>query len=148
LLTFAFDILKWTTETLEAKAKARLEATLGLAETNVQIAEAAGKKSALEGFLEKMPGALQPIKGGTTGDPAFDAQYRALLANYGNMNVMAGLTGQVGAGTSQAFGAEAVQQATGFVSTQQEIAKRQIDIYGTTLENLRTAKEAYEEVLG
>jgi hypothetical protein len=148
LLDFVFGIYKFSREQKQRKEELALEATLGLAETNIQLAEAGAKKGALEAFLTKMPTALQPIQGGTTGDLAFDQQYRALLQNYGNINVLAGLTGQVGAATSQALGGEAEQQVGGFVETQAEIAQRQIDIYGTTLENLDVAKEAYEDVLG
>lgn len=148
LLDFVFGIYKFSREQKQRKEELVLEATLGLAETNIQLAEAGAKKGALEAFLTKMPTALQPIQGGTTGDLAFDQQYRALLQNYGNINVLAGLTGQVGAATSQALGGEAEQQVGGFVETQAEIAQRQIDIYGTTLEQLETAEEAYEDVLG
>jgi len=148
LLSLFFDIYKFGKEQKQRKEELKLQATLGLGETNIQLAEAGAKKGALEGFLAKMPTALQPIQGGTTGDLAFDQQYRALLQNYGNINVLAGLTGQVGAATSQALGGEAEQQVGGFVETQTEIAQRQIDIYGTTLENLDVAKEAYEDVLG
>ena len=147
MLDFVFNIYKYSREQKQRKEELKLEATFGLAETNIQLAEAGGKKEALEKFLEKMPTALQPIQGGTTGDLAFDQQYRAMLQNYGNLNVLAGMTGQVGAATSQALGGEAEQQVEGFVETQKEIAERQIDIYATTLENLDVAQEAYEDVL-
>ncbi len=52
-----------------------------------------------------------------TGDLAFDTQYRELLQNYGNINVLAGLTGQVGAATSQALGGQAEEMVSGFVES-------------------------------
>ncbi len=125
----------------------RIEAEESLAEIEVSKKETQNKISGYEDFLAKVPVAGQSLTE-TTGDLEFDEAYRTLMENYGNLNVKAGLTGRVAAGTSaQVVSQQAMQEVEDLVSTETKTAEQQLDVYQTTLSNLEQSEDTYEEVL-
>lgn len=141
------NILNYFQGSKMTKEQQKLLAEEGLAATEVGIKEAQYKASGYEEFLAKVPTAGESLSR-TTGDLEFDERYRTLLRNYGNLNVAAGMTGRVAAGTSMAAaGAQAMTNIEDLVGTKTKEATQQLDIYQTTLEKLGEAKERYEDVL-
>jgi hypothetical protein len=146
LIGGGIDLFNFFTGASAQAQKQDVDLTYQIATTKLQVAEAQAKKEAYESFLSKIPVAGQALTG-STGDPEFDRQYRALLENFGTLNVLAGATGRVGPGTSMALVQEQAQgDVTGFVDTQTEIAQRQLDLYNTTIETLNPALTTMEEV--
>ena len=64
----------------------------------IQRAEATANIAMIDDFLARYPEYEEYTKGAY--EQAGEQQYRELMKNYGNVNVMAGLTGQVAGGTS------------------------------------------------
>jgi hypothetical protein len=146
LLGGALDLFNFFTGASAQAQKQNVDLAYQMATTKVQVAEAQAKKEAYQSFLSKIPVAGQALTE-TTGDPEFDKQYRALLGNLGNLNVLAGATGNVGPGTSMGLVQEQAQKdVTGFVDTQKEIAQRQLGVYTTTIEALNPALAMMEDV--
>lgn len=109
-------------------------AQLGIQKGTIQqqLEEAQDKASAYQTFLSKIPTAGEALTE-STGDIDFDRQYRALLGNLGNLNVLAGATGNVGPGTSMALVQEAGKADVGsFVGATQDLTQRQLDIFNTS----------------
>jgi len=109
------------------------------ATTEMQLKEAEDKAAAYQTFLAKIPTAGEALTAGT-GDLEFDRQYRALLGNLGNLNVLAGATGNVGPGTSMALVQEQGKADVGsFVETTRDVSQRQLDIFTASAATLTTA---------
>jgi hypothetical protein len=121
------------------------QASYNEATMQVQLKQAQEGQTAYKDFLSKMPTAGQELKT-STGDLEFDSQYRQMLQQFGNINVLAGATGRVGVGTSmQAIGKDAEQQVSDLVANKTEQATRQLDIYNTTVETMGSALKAQQD---
>jgi len=139
------DIFNFFSGDAQKKQQSKIENAYSAATMELQIKVAQQNKSALQDFLAKMPGAGEALTS-STGDLQFDQAYKQMLAQFGNVNVIAGMTGRVGAGTSmQAIGKEAEQQVADLVSTTREQSQRQLDIYSTTIDTLTPALQAVKD---
>lgn len=115
-------------ETALIGQQAQLGIQKGITET--QLIDVQDKVSAYQTFLSKIPTAGEALTATGTGDLEFDRQYRALLGNLGNLNVLAGATGNVGPGTSMALVQEAGKADVGsFVWATQDVKQRQLDVF-------------------
>ena len=111
--------------------QAQLTITKG--EIQHQLDEAQENASAYQTFLSKIPTAGETLTAAGTGDLEFDRQYRSLLGNLGNLNVLAGATGNVGPGTSMALVQEQGKADVGsFVEVTRDVKQRQLDIFAAT----------------
>jgi hypothetical protein len=139
------DIFNFFSGDAQKKQQSKIENAYSAANMELQIKVAQQNKSAIQDFLSKMPTAGEALKT-STGDTEFDQQYKQMLAQFGNVNVIAGMTGRVGAGTSmQAVGKEAEQQVKDLVATTAEQSRRQLDIYNTTIDTLTPALQAVKD---
>lgn len=141
------DIFNFFSGSSDKKRQEQLQLDQAMAEGKAKLTELTTKAGAYQDFLNKMPvaGKLEPLKG-TTGDLAFDQQYRALLENYGNVNVMAGVTGRVGAGTTgAALGAQAEDLTSAFVTAEKDRASQQLKIYQAGITATKTGLDATKE---
>lgn len=139
LIGAGIDIFNFFNDQANQKAAAKATNDYNTATIGLQLDIAKQNAGAEQDFLNAMPKAGDALTK-TTGDTEFDQQYRQMLAQFGNVNAIAGATGRVGVGTSmQAVGQEAQQVMTDFVSTQKEQATRQLGIYKTTIDTLTPA---------
>ncbi len=112
-----------------------------LATTRASIIDTGNKIAGYEEFLAHMPVAGEAL-GESTGDLEFDKNYRALLENYGNLNVLAGATGRVSAGsTMAAVGARAQQDVTELVDWNTDYLDQQLALEKTTLAGLEATED-------
>jgi hypothetical protein len=138
------DIFNWFTGQSDKQKQQNLETATKMAEGKAKLTELTTKQGAYQDFLTKVPVAGEALKG-TTGDLAFDQSYRALLENYGNANVMAGMRGQVSAGSSG--GVVAAQQQDimgGFVTAEKQKAEQQLTILGAGIESTKAGMAALD----
>lgn len=139
------DIFNWFTGQSDKKKQQNLNDITKLAEGKAKLTELTTKQGAYQDFLSKVPVAGEALKG-TTGDLAFDQSYRALLENYGNANVMAGMRGQVSAGSSAGLVAAQQQDIMGgFVTAEKQKAEQQLEIYNAGIEATQTGIKAIEQ---
>ena len=130
------DLFNFFTGASAQAQQTNVQTDYQIATTELQLTEANAKKAGYQSFLSKLPTAGETLQG-STGDPEFDAQYRSLLSNFGNMNVLAGATGNVGPGTSMALVQnQAKKDVSTFVDTQKEIATQQLGVLQTTVDTL------------
>lgn len=126
----------------------RIANQAALNETHQRIRETEGKMSEYEKFLGNIPIAGAELTG-STGDLEFDKAYRSLLENYGNLNVIAGATGRVAAGSTMAMvGGKAKQDITDLVGLTTDRYEQQLDILGESLEGYKDTERLLEESLG
>jgi hypothetical protein len=123
----------------------KIDLQANLAENEVAVAETEAKIEGWETFLEKAPVAGEALKG-STGDLEFDTNYRQMLENFGNTNVLAGMRGGVAAGTTgQAVSAQSKDIMESYVDVERKKAEAQLDILGTTLDTLQETKTTLDE---
>jgi len=144
--------------------------TTDLATTRIAIAEAEANIGNVEDWLTLYPQYAEKEK--TQMELAGSRQYRELMENYGMMNVLAGATGRVAAGTSMAIkGEQAREDVVAFVGedltfdpegglygmTWAELLQnleaeytgqqRQLDIYETALTELTETETELETLI-
>ncbi|OFW67815.1 MAG: hypothetical protein A2Y74_04080 [Actinobacteria bacterium RBG_13_63_9] len=123
----------------------KIDLNASLAENKVQIQQTEAQVQGYEQFLSAMPVAGQAIQG-STGNLEFDTNYRSMLENFGNTNVLAGMRGQVAAGTSaSAVSGQAQGIMTSYVDIEKKKAEKQLEIYKTTMETLVETKDLLGE---
>lgn len=146
ILGAGVDIFNWFTGQQSKTSQEQLANDQSLATIQAQKGEAQVKAGAYQDFLSKIPVAGEALTG-TTGDLAFDQQYRDLLSNYGDVNVMAGMTGRVAAGsTGAALGKQAEDLMGGFVEAERKKAQGQLDILNTSIDSLNAGAAAIQDV--
>jgi hypothetical protein len=119
-----------------------------LGDTRTSILKTEGLISGYEEFLSHMPVAGEAL-GESTGDLEFDRNYRALLENYGNLNVIAGATGRVAAGTSMAaVGERAQEDVSDLVDWKTDFLDQQLAIEKATLDSLEDTEAALLKLPG
>ncbi len=115
----------------------KIDLEANIADTKIKIAEAEANVQGYEQFLAVSPVAGRAL-GGSTGNLEFDTNYRQMLENFGKTNVLAGMRGQVAAGTSASSVSQQSEEImTSYVEIEKKKAQAQLDIYQTTLDTLR-----------
>lgn len=119
----------------------KIDLNASMEENKVQIQQTEAQVQGYEQFLAAAPVAGEALKG-STGDLEFDTNYRGMLANFGNTNVLAGMRGGVAAGTSaSAVSQQSEDIMTSYVEIEKQKAKAQLDILNTSLESLQGTKD-------
>jgi hypothetical protein len=151
------DIFNFLSGQSAKDKQATLDYKKALAEGKAQLTELTTKAGAYQDFLNKLPVAGSALNG-TTGDLAFDQQYRALVENTASTNVLAGLRGTVGAPpgvgptSAQAVGKATEDLTSSFVQAEKDRADQQLAIYRAGIESTKAGiaaqKQARDESTG
>jgi hypothetical protein len=123
----------------------KIDLNASMKENKVQIQQTEAQVQGYEQFLAAAPVAGEALKG-STGDLEFDTNYRGMLENFGNTNVLAGMRGQVAAGTSAAAVSQQSEDImTSYVDIEKKKAQAQLDILKTSLVDLGGTKDLLDE---